>query len=292
MKKNLFFILSVFIIFVQCNKDDDVSEEVEIRNLRDQVSVDQDMLETFLKTHSYNYEDFSNSNRDIDVVFDSIINNSSKISLFDQASIKTIDVMDSDSIITSHNLYYIIAREGINESPSIVDSVFVAYEGLLTDNYVFDNRVFPVWIDLANTLQGFRESVSELKSGNFSENSNGTISYTSFGIGLFFMPSGIAYFNNAQADIPEYSPLIFKVKLMTHVDTDHDSDGILSFFEDIDGNGNPFGDNTDGDQLWNMYDSDDDGDGVLTINELDKNNDSIIDDTDNDGIPDYLDPDN
>ena len=45
-------------MFVQCNKDDNVSEEVEIRNLRDQVSVDQDMLETFLKTHSYNYEDF------------------------------------------------------------------------------------------------------------------------------------------------------------------------------------------------------------------------------------------
>jgi hypothetical protein len=41
-----------------------------------------------------------------------------------------------------------------------------------------------------------------------------------------------------------------------------------------------------------MYDVDDDGDGVLTINELDKNNDSIIDDSNNDGIPDYLDPDN
>ena len=41
-----------------------------------------------------------------------------------------------------------------------------------------------------------------------------------------------------------------------------------------------------------MYDSDDDGDGTLTNNELEKNNDQIIDDTDNDGIPDYLDPDN
>ena len=68
MKKNLFFILSVFIIFVQCSKDDDVSEEVEIRKLTDQVSVDQDMLETFLKTHSYNYEDFSNSNREIFII--------------------------------------------------------------------------------------------------------------------------------------------------------------------------------------------------------------------------------
>ncbi len=39
-------------------------------------------------------------------------------------------------------------------------------------------------------------------------------------------------------------------------------------------------------------DTDDDGDGILTINELDKNNDAIIDDTDNDGVPDYLDPNN
>ena len=40
-----------------------------------------------------------------------------------------------------------------------------------------------------------------------------------------------------------------------------------------------------------MYDVDDDNDGVLTKNELDKNDDGIIDDTDNDGIPDYLDND-
>ena len=38
-----------------------------------------------------------------------------------------------------------------------------------------------------------------------------------------------------------------------------------------------------------MYDVDDDGDGVLTINEIDKNNDNVIDDSNNDGTPDYLD---
>ena len=78
---------------------------------------------------------------------------------------------------------------------------------------------------------------------------------------------------------------------MTYTDTDHDNDGILSINEDIDGDGIPFQDDTDGDRLWNMYDVDDDNDGVLTKNELDKNDDGIIDDTDNDGIPDYLDND-
>ena len=177
-------------------------------------------------------------------------------------------------------------------NPSIVDSVYITYKGMLTDNHIFDERKYPVWLDLANSLQGFREGVSELKSGEFRQNSNGTIQYSSFGVGLFFLPSGIGYFDNTTADIPEYSPLIFSVSLMTSNPTDHDNDGILSINEDIDGDGDPFYDDTDNDDLWNMYDADDDGDGTLTINELDKNNDQIIDDTDNDGIPDYLDPDN
>lgn len=291
MKKKLFFLLPVFLLFLQCKKED-TTEPIPIRDYSEQVIVDQDLLETYLKTHTYNYEDFNNES-DVNIKLDTILdNNSSRVSLFEQASIKTIDVTNAEGQITSHNLYYIIAREGSNESPSVADSVYVAYNGILTDGSTFDNRKFPIWIDLANSLEGFREGVSELRTGKFTENSNGTIAYTSFGVGLFFIPSGIGYFENINSGIPEYSPLIFTVKLMTHTDTDHDNDGIISIFEDIDGDNKPFGDDSDGDNLWNMYDVDDDGDGILTVNEIDKNNDSIIDDTNNDGIPDYLDPDN
>lgn len=291
MKKKLFFLLPVFLLFLQCKKED-TTEPIPIRDYSEQVIVDQDLLETYLKTHTYNYEDFNNES-DVNIKLDTISdNNSSRVSLFEQASIKTIDVTNAEGQITSHNLYYIIAREGSNESPSVADSVYVAYNGILTDGSTFDNRKFPIWIDLANTIEGFREGVSELRTGKFTENSNGTIAYTSFGVGLFFIPSGIGYFENINSGIPEYSPLIFTVKLMTHTDTDHDNDGIISIFEDIDGDNKPFGDDSDGDNLWNMYDVDDDGDGILTVNEIDKNNDSIIDDTNNDGIPDYLDPDN
>ena len=291
MKKKLFFLVPVFLLFLQCKKED-TTEPIPIRDYSEQVIVDQDLLETYLKTHTYNYEDFNNES-DVNIMLDTISdNNSSRVSLFEQASIKTIDVTNAEGQITSHNLYYIIAREGSNESPSVADSVYVAYNGILTDGSSFDNSKFPIWIDLANTIEGFREGVSELRTGKFTENSNGTIAYTSFGVGLFFIPSGIGYFENINSGIPEYSPLIFTVKLMTHTDTDHDNDGILSIFEDIDGDNKPFGDDSDGDNLWNMYDVDDDGDGILTVNEIDKNNDSIIDDTNNDGIPDYLDPDN
>ena len=49
--------------------------------------------------------------------------------------------------------------------PSIVDSVYVAYEGKLIHGFTFDKRKFPIWLDLANAIEGFREGVSELKTG-------------------------------------------------------------------------------------------------------------------------------
>ena len=291
MKKKLLFLIPLLLIFTQCKKDDDEPEYV-IREYSDQVNIDHQLIEDYLRTHTFNYEDFNNQ-VNIDVKIDTLTDkNSSKQSLYDLANIKTIDVVDSNGNNVTHNLYYIIAREGFNEKPSVADSVYITYDGLLTDGYVFDKRKFPIWLDLANSLEGFREGVSELRTGNFTENLNGTISYNSFGVGIFVMPSGIGYFENTSSGIPEYSPLIFSVKLMTYTPTDHDNDGILSIFEDIDGDGKPFRDDSDGDNLWNMYDVDDDGDGILTINEIDKNNDNVIDDSDNDGVPDYLDPNN
>ena len=294
MNKFTIYLLLTFTLLLSCNKDDD--NTIEIRDYSEQVVIDEQTIEEYLKSHYYNYEDFNSSNSfevDTKVRIDTITDaTANKTPLFDQVKIKTINVSDSDGIETPHKLYYIIAREGIISNPSIVDSVYITYKGMLTDNSIFDERKYPAWLDLANSLEGFREGVSELKSGEFRQNSNGTIQYSSYGIGLFFLPSGIGYFENTTSNIPEYSPLIFSVSLMTSNPTDHDSDGILSINEDIDGDGSPFYDDTDNDNLWNMYDADDDGDGTLTINELDKNNDQIIDDTNNDGIPDYLDPDN
>ncbi|MEC7772949.1 MAG: FKBP-type peptidyl-prolyl cis-trans isomerase [Bacteroidota bacterium] len=294
MNKFYIYILLIFSLFLSCNKDDD--DTIQIREYIEQVVLDEQTIEEYLKSHYYNYEDFNSPNSfevDIKVRIDTIRDSTAnKIPLFDQVKVKTVNVTDSDGNDIPHKLYYIIAREGVVSNPSIVDSVYVRYKGMLTDKYVFDERKHPAWLDLANALQGFREGVSELKSGEFRQNSNGTVQYSSFGVGLFFLPSGLGYFENTSANIPEYSPLIFSVSLITSNPSDHDNDGILSINEDIDGDGDPFYDDTDGDNLWNMYDSDDDGDGTLTINELDKNNDQIIDDTDNDGIPDYLDPDN
>ena len=120
--------------------------------------------------------------------------------------------------------------------------------------------------------------------------SNGTYDFSNYGQGLLFIPSALGYYNNSVGGIPEYSPLIFSVNFYTLSTTDHDSDGLDSYLEDIDEDGDPLNDDSDQDGAPNLYDPDDDNDGVFTINELDKNGDGIIDDSDGDGTPDYLDP--
>lgn len=77
--------------------------------------------------------------------------------------------------------------------------------------------------------------------------------------------------------------------------TEDDNDGVPAALEDINGDGNLDNDDTDGDGLPNYLDEDDDGDNVLTKNEKpDPNTDgnlSDAQDTDADTIPDYLDDD-
>lgn len=82
---------------------------------------------------------------------------------------------------------------------------------------------------------------------------------------------------------------------LTTVLTEDDDDGIPAELEDINGNDDLEDDDTDGDGLPNYIDSDDDGDNVLTKNEdPDPDGDGDLSDaldTDADGTPDYLDAD-
>jgi gliding motility-associated-like protein len=72
---------------------------------------------------------------------------------------------------------------------------------------------------------------------------------------------------------------------------DYDLDGVLDIVEDLNGNGNPCDDDTDGDNKPNFNDTDDDGDSVLTADEdfETPDGDPTNEDTDGDGIPNYLD---
>ena len=71
---------------------------------------------------------------------------------------------------------------------------------------------------------------------------------------------------------------------------DDDNDGVPNVFEDFNGDGDVTNDDTDDDGVPNYLDEDDDGDGVLTIDEaVDEDGNPI--DTDGDGDVNYLDND-
>lgn len=71
-----------------------------------------------------------------------------------------------------------------------------------------------------------------------------------------------------------------------------DNDGVPAELEDLNNNGNLFDDDTDGDGIPNFLDVDDDNDNVLTeIEIINEDNPNVFPDFDGDGIPDYLDED-
>ena len=89
--------------------------------------------------------------------------------------------------------------------------------------------------------------------------------------------------------------LIFYIDLLDFIqNTDHDNDGVPSYLEDPDGDGDPRNDDTDGDGIPNFADPDDDGDLVPTRDEdanADGNPGNDFSDPNKPTIPDYLNPD-
>ena len=287
-----FFLLNLYLlllVFINCKDDEG---PLPPRDVKIQTIEDDESLVKYLKTHFYNYDDFAyeTNNYGLEILLDTIAEeNSDKTPLWDQVSFKLVNTQDSDDNIVEHKLYYIEVKKGLGTSPSSVDSTFVSYKGSLLNGDIFDDRDYPIWFDLVNVVRGFRESLPEFSEGNFTINEDGTFKFDNYGKGLIFMPSALGYYSSENFGIPAYSPLIFSVNLHRVNQSDHDRDGILSINEDINGDGNPQNDDTDGDGLPNMNDFDDDGDGTPTFIELDKDKDGILDDTDNNGTPDYLD---
>ncbi|MBJ25468.1 MAG: hypothetical protein CMC91_04935 [Flavobacteriaceae bacterium] len=291
--KNLnYFFITLLVFFSGCKKDNP-DEVEEIRDLSEQTIADNSALIQYLETHFYNYDDFE-KNPDkypIEITLDTIAeDNANKTPLIDQVTKKTIELINGDDKINV-DLYYLVSRQGRGVSPSVADSTFVTYKGILLNGVKFDEKVYPVWFDLISVVRGFREVLPELSDGTFSIRADGTFDFKDYGQGILFIPSSLGYYSNNTGSIPAYSPLIFSVSLYLVNQSDHDLDGILSIDEDVNKDNNPLNDDTDNDGIYNLFDTDDDGDGILTSNEYDQNDDGIPDDSDNDGIPDYLDSD-
>jgi len=193
----------------------------------------------------------------------------------------------------SYKLYYLKQFEGVSMSPSRADSVLTTYTGMLLDSTVFDSRSTLIWFSLTNLIEGWSYGFTNFRGGSRVLNSDESFFYENPGKGILFIPSGLGYGQFGSGFIPGNSPLVFEITLHDVNESDDDNDGILSKNEDLDNDGNVKNDDTDEDLVPNYLDPDDDGDGILTKDEdANGDGDPTNDDTDGDGIPDYLDTDN
>ena len=285
-----FLLVGILTVLVYACGGDDNPSTVDNFDHAAQALKDNDSLVSFFKNYYY------------DVDLDSVkLLVAGKTALFDDVNLKIQEINENE---VDYKLYYYVVNEGGkdeqnndvgNGSPSVIDSVYVNYYGqriVNTDSLsVSFDQGKGIWFMLSGVIRGWSYGFTHFKGGK-NVTGNGPISYVFGGKGLLFIPSGLAYRNGGGGSILPNEPLMFNIDLFDLVpETDTDQDGIPSIFEDIDGDGKPWNDDTDGDFIANMFDIDDDGDGVLTVDE-DANGDgnprNDFSDPNNPTLPDYL----
>ncbi len=309
MRKYLSLLLaaiSTLVIVNSCGNDDDPGDNfVPARDRAEEAPVAQAIIEEYLDTHFYNYEEFANPPADFDfqIKFDTIAGaNADKTPLRQQVTSKMVKDRVKDGL--EYKLYYLVVEEGEGDRPEFPDIATISYDGiyinleedLLPYSKRFDASLLPVRLDMTAIVNGLQDVLVEFRGATgIITNPDGSISFEGYGIGAVFMPSGLGYYVDPPSTsvIPTYAQLIFAFQLYENEMGDQDGDGVPSVVEDLNGNKLEEDDDTDGDSLPNYADTDDDNDGRPTSDEIEIDGDGNITypDEDGDGIVDYLDPD-
>ncbi len=272
--KFYFAALAMVAVLFSCDKNDnDIQYEI-LQDYGVQYTYDMQVIKQYLKTH-YIEEIVNNPGgvNDQDIKLTLIPEGGTQESLWDSALLDSVHV---ERHTMTYTIFYIKQREGVADRPSRVDRVLASYDGsylkLGQEPTRFEYVQIPTgYLPLHQVIVGWSEIFPKFKDGNLVDNGPGNpASFEDFGAGVMFIPSGLAYYNQATATIPKYAQLMFKFKLYDVKRDDEDGDGIFSNDEDIDGDGFFNDDDTDGDGIPNYLDTDDDGDGYLTRNEIKK----------------------
>ena len=313
--KYYFVLLLVGLAIVSCNKkDDDEVVVVPLKDYQEQFNIDNANIEEYLKTN------YITVTENMDVTISAITDPATQPSIMSYLNSSTFPKLllrNIDLHGITYKMYYLVLREGTGVAPMNTDGVLTAYRGEYLKRVdatatepehltttLFDQVVYPQDVmDLYTVIMGWSEIYPQFKTGTTTYNTDGTPNYQDFGAGVLFVPSGLGYYASppASSSIPIYSPLIFSFKLYDIKRMDHENngysngvlitnpDGVFDYQEDINGDGyvrdyrnttlypnapvNP--DDTDGDGIPDFLDQDDDGDGYLTRIEITKPSDQV-----------------
>jgi hypothetical protein len=292
--KFYFILLITSITIFSCSKNDKTETVEPLRDYKTQHDADIANIEDYLKTNYIDVKQHPGFTDDQNVTIEKLDANHT-VSIWNQTTypLKTKTVKLHDIVYT---FYYLVLREGKKDavtglggvSPCNVDGVLTSYRGTYLSSTTttpstvtatqFEEAILPnEFFSLFTTVTGWGETFPQFKTGSYTVNSNGTITYTDFGAGVMFLPSGLGYYASGSYSIPAYSPLVFSFKLYDIQRLDQDGDGIPSYLEDASpadgymrflptGVENP--DDTDKDGIPDFYDIDDDGDNYTTKFEI------------------------
>ncbi|WP_264553681.1 FKBP-type peptidyl-prolyl cis-trans isomerase [Flavobacterium sp. N2038] len=295
--KYYFVLLLAGIAIVSCNKkDDDEVVVVPLRDYTEQYKADNDSIIKYLNRNYITVTNAPGTPQDQDVTISKITDPATQPSIMSYLNSETFPKLLTRDVYNdniTYKVYYLVLREGTGHSPVNTDRVYNTYVGNLLNGTQFDssNNIPGYWDldglgDRGVFVDGWKEIFPKFKTGTASApDASGVVTYNNFGAGVMFLPSGLAYYGSSQTNIPAYSPLVFSFKLMDLARIDHDRDGVFDFNEDVNHDGyvydfsnktlypNPPAnliDDTDGDGTPDFLDIDDDGDGYTTLFEITK----------------------
>lgn len=275
------FFLVILVSFVSCKKDDAPDSTIVLRDRQEVYVENIAQIEDYLKENFIDVDD--------DFKVKPITDANTQTSIWDDATyplefitvkndVRSSNFTDGASTdVVDYKLYYVKLNEGGGSFPTAVDSVFTAYKGWDLENEIFDQNNQGIWFTYPQTTQfdpisisGFRQILRKIKTQASSYvDTNGVVVHEDFGNIIVFIPSGLGYFNSSISG-KTYNPIAFQIKLFSKKENDHDRDRVLSNNEDLNGDGDYYNDDTDGDKIPDFLDVDDDGDGVVTKSEIKK----------------------
>ena len=279
----IFFLVAISVLVVNCNDDEEepVDNTVRARDFLTQFNTDNAAIEEYLKTHSVTVDSEFNptfvavNNGSLSSIWNSNRNNPLNPTQLLERKFK----QTRNNVETEFTIYYLKYNQGVGKRPTNVDYIYTSYKGQLLNDVIFQTNNNPEFdFDLSGkATRGWSQIFPQFNGALITTNANGGKTYSNYGAGTMFLPSGFAYFDAPPvgSSIPIYSPLIFSFKLNSISRIDNDNDGILSIDEDL--NSDYYfdkNDDTDGDGTVDAFDVDDDGDNFLTLSEIKKQLDS------------------
>ncbi|WP_179316806.1 hypothetical protein [Winogradskyella undariae] len=274
-------LITLMTIVISCKNDEDDGTSFVEEDRTEQQIKDNDSIIKYLSSHYYNSSFFETgtNHKSADIIIEELSEGETvptgNTLLIDAVETKTTTYLEAD-----YNYYILRLNQGDGDSPYFTDIVSVKYEGISINqaldgnNESFDSSVLPALFNLQTGLNSNGVIQAwQLVMPTFSASSshgideNGNIDFINSGLGVMFVPSGLAYFSSTSTGY-SYDNLMFKFELLQFEIEDHDNDGVPSYLEDLDDDLDVADDDTDDNGFPDFVDADDDGDGVSTINEV------------------------